>query len=73
MDSHLRQRGLDPAEHLITVKGSKNPWYISMEDIEQVIEQHGDEIAVILLGGVQYYTGQVFDMAHITELGHKKV
>lgn len=43
------------------------------EDILQVIEEEGDSIAVVMFSGVQYYTGQLFNLAAITEAGHRKV
>jgi len=43
------------------------------EDILDALEKEGDSIAVILLPGVHYYTGQVLDMKTITKAGHDKV
>jgi len=39
----------------------------------EVIERQGDSIAVVMFSGVQYYTGQLFDMEAITRAGHEKV
>jgi len=46
---------------------------LRIEDILAVVEEEGDSIAVILFSGVQYYTGQLFDIPRITKAGQKKV
>ena len=45
---------------------------IRTEDIDIIIDEQGEDIALILIGGVNYYTGQVFDMQHITAKGHSR-
>jgi len=72
VESQLKFHGLDPAENLIQLKARKGEELIRASDIEQVIEDHGEEIALIMLGNTNYYTGQFFDMKRITELGHAK-
>lgn len=68
--SQLRFHGLDPAEHLIEVQPEANE-LIPDEKVIQTIKEHADEIALVMLGGVNYYTGQVFDMERITKVGHE--
>lgn len=71
IESQLRFHGLNPEEHLIEVGPRDGEHLIRHEDILAAIDQHGDEIALILIGGVNYYTGQLFDMADITKAGHR--
>src|SRR5215204_4388501 len=56
---------------LVELKPRTGESILRTEDIERTIAEHGDSVAVILLGGVNYYTGQAFDMRRITEIGHK--
>jgi kynureninase len=67
--THLRTRGLDPAEHLLVAQPQAGSHTIAMTDLEAMLHEHGEEIALVLIGGVNFFTGQVFDMARITELG----
>lgn len=72
MESQLRLHGFDPQTSLIKIYPRQGETCIRTEDIDTIIEEQGDEIALILIGGVNYYTGQVFDMQHITQKGHSK-
>ena len=68
--SHLAWHGLDPSAALIALEPRNGEATLRTEDIAAVLEQHGRSIALILLGGVNYYTGQAFDMGRITQAGH---
>lgn len=70
--SQLRYHGYTEAEGLIEIAPREGEELIHLEDIAAAIEREGEQIALILIGGVNYYTGQVFDMQHITALGHAK-
>jgi kynureninase len=70
--SQLHFHGLDPADALVELTPRKAETCLRDEDIQAVIDQQGDEIALILLGGVNYATGQVFDLQEITSAGHRK-
>ncbi len=66
VESQVKWHGLDPVETIIRVAPNEGEQLISTEKIVAVIEQHSASLAVVLLPGVQYYTGQVFDMKAIT-------
>ena len=70
--SQIQFHGFDPASSLIEVVPGDGESWIRDEEIESLIEQEGDSIALILLGGVNYGSGQLFDMAGITKAGHCK-
>jgi kynureninase len=62
--------GFDPAVAVIEVAPREGEYTLRTEDIISTIQQHGDSIAVVLFGGVNYYSGQLFDMKRITEAAH---
>lgn len=70
-ESQIKFHGLNPEKTLIELKPREEEFNLRTEDIINTIEDHGRELALIILGGVQYYTGQFFDIKKITEAGHK--
>lgn len=70
--SQIQFHGFDPKMSLIEIHPREGEDTIRTEDIESLIEKEGDSIALIMLGGVNYYTGQAFDMERITGIGHSK-
>lgn len=70
-ESQLKFHGLNPAEALIEIEPRSGENTLRTEDIIQKIHEAGDHLALVLFGGLQYYTGQVFDMKAITEAGHQ--
>ncbi|KAJ1918569.1 hypothetical protein H4219_002506 [Mycoemilia scoparia] len=72
MESQIRLKGLDPDECLLTVGPREGEHTVRTSDILDIIEKNGDSIAVVALSGVQYYTGQLFDIETITSAAHKK-
>ena len=69
-ESQLRCQGLDPRAYLVELVPREGETVLRTEDVLEEIEREGDSISLILLGGVNYYTGQAFDMQAITEAGH---
>lgn len=70
VQSQLRFHGNHPADDLMILHPDKGE-EISTEWILDCFEQHGDEIAMVLMGGVNYYSGQAFDMKTITQKAHE--
>ncbi len=70
--SQIHFHGFDPASSLIELAPRDGESCIREEDVEAVIDRDGGSIALILLGGVNYATGQVLDMSAITRAGHRK-
>jgi kynureninase len=72
VESQLRFHGREKATGLIELAPCEGESCLRTEDILETIDREGDSVALILLGGVNYYTGQAFDMPAITEAGHRK-
>ena len=71
IQSQVQFHGLNPEDAIVEIQRREGEHNIRLEDILAKIEEVGDELALVLIGGVNYYTGQVFDMKTITEAGHK--
>nr|XP_050026084.2 kynureninase-like [Dermacentor andersoni] len=70
--SQVSHHGLDLASNLILLRSRKGDELLREEDIYDVIEKEGDTIALLLLSGVQYKTGQALDIRGITRAARKK-
>ena len=70
VQSQINFHGYDPAKSLIEIAPRPGDTIIRTEDIEKLLTEKGGEIALIILGGVNYYTGQAFDCQRITESAH---
>lgn len=71
MESQVRHHCFDPEETIIEVKPRDGEFHLRTEDIIAVIKEHGNSVALVLFGGVNYLTGQLFDMEKITAAAHK--
>lgn len=69
--THIRTRGLDPNDALLIVKPRPGETVIHTEDVESVIAREGDSIALVMMAGVNFFTGQVIDMQRITAAAHR--
>ncbi|KAJ5105227.1 hypothetical protein NUU61_002574 [Penicillium alfredii] len=67
VESHIAWHGLDSNENMVLIGPDEGTYVISTEKILSYIDQHADEAALLLLPGIQYYTGQLFDIPQITK------
>lgn len=71
VQSQIKFHGFEVAESLIELTARAGETCLRTEDIERTIRENADSIALVLLGGVNYYTGQAFDLRRVTEVGHE--
>jgi len=72
VESQVRFHGLDPDEHIIEVQPRSGERILRHEDILKAIKDAGDTLALVLFPGIQYLTGQLFDMPSIIKAGHQE-
>ncbi len=70
--SQIRFHGLDPGDALIEIAPRDGEQTIRDEDLYELIEREGDSIALVMLPGVQYYSGQLFDISAVTALARHR-
>jgi len=71
METQAKHYGLNPDDAIIEIAPRDGKKIICEEDILLAIDQHKDSLALVLFGGINYYTGQLFDIAAITKAAHK--
>jgi kynureninase len=71
LESQLKFHGIHPDEGLIEIHPREEESFLRTEDILSAIQKNGDELALVLFGAVQYYSGQFFDIKSITAAGHE--
>lgn len=72
VESQLRFHGYHPSTALIELAPRDGESTLGTDDILDAMDRDGDSVALVMLGGVNYYTGQAFDIRRITEAGHRK-
>src|SRR5436189_6396750 len=71
LESQVKFHGFDPKRAIIEIKPRRNEFTLRTEDILKTIADNAEETALVFFGGVNYYTGQAFDMKAITAAGQK--
>ena len=71
LESQVKLHGLDPAQTIREIEPREGSAEIQHEDILAAIAEEGSQLALVMIGGVNYYSGQVFDMQSITRAAHE--
>jgi len=71
IESQIKHHGLDYATDVIELSPRQGETYLRTDDILESIAKNADELALVFFSGVQYYTGQLFDIEKITTAAHK--
>ena len=72
IESHIAWHGLDAKENMVLIGPDEGQYEIPTEKILSYIDKHADDAAVLLLPGIQYYTGQLFDIPRITSYAQSR-
>ena len=70
LETQAKFHGFDPDDAIIEIGPREGEWLIREEDILEAIDANADELALVFFGGVNYFTGQLFDMAKLTKAAH---
>ena len=71
METLVKHYGLEPNDCIVEIAPLPNAKTLSTAQIVEAIHEHKDSLAMVMFSGIQYYTGQLFDMATITQAAHK--
>jgi len=71
MESQVKFHGLDPKDAIVEIFPREGEVTLRTEDIVNCIKTHADDLALVLFSGINYYTGQFFDLAAITKAAHE--
>lgn len=70
-EGQVKLHGLDPTADLVAIAPREGEYTLRDADVINTIEKYGDEVCLVILSGIQYYTGQFFNIPAITDAGHK--
>lgn len=70
LETQVQFHGFDPDDAIIEIEPREGEWTLREEDILNAIDANADQLAMVFLGGVNYFTGQLFNMAKLTKAAH---